>query len=115
MNKYKELYEKDGSDPNIVDEIKESFRTTNDKDWVDLYWASKYLFQYDKTGETDSLIIECLEVALESGLHFEKDKLAFLEMALISKWTIIIFNIVFSVSLLLTMFKKEHQLYFSYE
>lgn len=79
MNKYKELYEKDGSDPNIVDEIKESFRTTNDKDWVDLYWASKYLFQYDKTGETDSLIIECLEVALESGLHFEKDKLAFLD------------------------------------
>jgi amino acid permease len=36
-----------------------------------------------------------------------KDKLAFLEMALISKWLIIIFNIVFSVYLLLTMFKKE--------
>lgn len=36
-----------------------------------------------------------------------KDKLAYLEMALISKWVIIIFNIVFSVYLLLTMFKKE--------
>lgn len=38
-----------------------------------------------------------------------KDKLAFLEMALISKWLIIIFNIVFSVYLLLTMFKKEEE------
>ncbi|QKF67917.1 putative membrane protein [Arcobacter venerupis] len=36
-----------------------------------------------------------------------KDKLAYLEIALISKWVIIIFNIVFSVYLLLTMFKKE--------
>jgi hypothetical protein len=36
-----------------------------------------------------------------------KDKLDYLEIALISKWVIIIFNIVFSVYLLLTMFKKE--------
>lgn len=39
-----------------------------------------------------------------------KDKLVFLEIALISKWTIIIFNIVFSVYLLLTMFKKEEEI-----
>ena len=38
-----------------------------------------------------------------------KDKLAFLEIALISKWLIIVFNIVFSVYLLLTMFKKEDE------
>ena len=38
-----------------------------------------------------------------------KDKLAFLEIALISKWLIIIFNIVFSTYLLLTMFKKEDE------
>ena len=36
-----------------------------------------------------------------------KDKLEFLEVALISKWAIIIFNIVFSVYLLLSIFKKE--------
>lgn len=36
-----------------------------------------------------------------------KNKLQYLEIALICKWTIIIFNIVFSVYLLLTMFKKE--------
>ncbi len=36
-----------------------------------------------------------------------KNKLDFLEIALISKWVIIIFNIVFSVYLLLTMFKKQ--------
>ena len=38
-----------------------------------------------------------------------KNKLEFLEIALISKWFIIIFNIVFSVYLLITMFKKENE------
>jgi predicted membrane protein len=38
-----------------------------------------------------------------------KDKLAFLEIALISKWLIIVFNIVFSIYLLLTMFKNEEE------
>ena len=36
-----------------------------------------------------------------------KEKLEFLEIVLIAKWLIIIFNIVFSIYLLLTMFKKE--------
>lgn len=36
-----------------------------------------------------------------------KDKLQYLEIALVSKWTIIIFNIVFSIYLILTIFKKE--------
>ena len=36
-----------------------------------------------------------------------KDKLDFLEIALISKWVIIIFNIVFSIYLVLTVFKKD--------
>jgi hypothetical protein len=36
-----------------------------------------------------------------------KDKLEYLELILIGKWIIIIFNIVFSIYLLLTMFKKE--------
>ena len=38
-----------------------------------------------------------------------KDRLEFLEIALISKWTIIIFNIVFSIYLVLTIFKKEEK------
>ena len=38
-----------------------------------------------------------------------KDKLAFLEIALISKWVIIIFNIVFSIYLVLTVFKKDEK------
>ena len=36
-----------------------------------------------------------------------KEKLEFLEIVLLAKWIIIIFNIVFSIYLLLTMFKKE--------
>ena len=39
-----------------------------------------------------------------------KDKLIYLEIALISKWLIIIFNIVFSIYLILTMFKKEENI-----
>jgi formate-dependent nitrite reductase membrane component NrfD len=39
-----------------------------------------------------------------------KDKLSYLEIALISKWLIIIFNIVFSIYLILTMFKKEENI-----
>ena len=39
-----------------------------------------------------------------------KDKLEFLEIALISKWIIMIFNIVFSVYLILTIFKNEHNI-----
>ena len=38
-----------------------------------------------------------------------KDKLDFLEIALISKWVIIIFNIVFSIYLVLTVFKKDEK------
>ena len=37
-----------------------------------------------------------------------KNKLDFLEIALISKWLIIIFNILFSVYLILTIFKNEN-------
>lgn len=36
-----------------------------------------------------------------------KEKLEYLEIALISKWLIIIFNIVFSIYLVLTIFKKD--------
>ena len=38
-----------------------------------------------------------------------KKKLEFLEIVLLAKWFIIIFNIVFSIYLLLTMFKKEEE------
>ena len=38
-----------------------------------------------------------------------KNRLDFLEIVLISKWVIIIFNIVFSVYLLLTMFNKQEK------
>ena len=38
-----------------------------------------------------------------------KEKLEFLEIVLLAKWFIIIFNIVFSIYLLLTMFKKEEE------
>lgn len=38
-----------------------------------------------------------------------KQKLEFLEIALIFKWIIIVFNIVFSIYLILTMFKKDEE------
>jgi len=38
-----------------------------------------------------------------------KDKLQYLEIALIAKWFIIIFNIIFSIYLLLTLFKNKQK------
>lgn len=38
-----------------------------------------------------------------------KEKLQYLEIALISKWVIILFNLTFSIYLILTMFKKEDE------
>ena len=39
-----------------------------------------------------------------------KNKLEFLEIVLLSKWVIIIFNLVLSVYLILTIFKKEEKI-----
>jgi mannitol-specific phosphotransferase system IIBC component len=77
-----------------------------------LFWY--YLFKFRRRV---ILIVLLLIVALFANAIYGdvveylklKDKLVFLEMALISKWAIIIFNIVFSVYLLLTMFKNEEE------
>lgn len=77
-----------------------------------LFWY--YLFKFRRRVV---LIVLLLIIALFANAIYGdvveylklKDKLAFLEIALISKWLIIIFNIVFSTYLLLTMFKKEDE------
>jgi mannitol-specific phosphotransferase system IIBC component len=77
-----------------------------------LFWY--YLFKFRRRV---ILIVLLLIIALFANAIYGdvveylklKDKLVFLEMALISKWAIIIFNIVFSVYLLLTMFKNEEE------
>jgi uncharacterized protein YacL len=78
-----------------------------------LFWY--YLFKFRRRV---ILIVLLLIIALFANAIYGdvveylklKDKLAFLEIALISKWLIIVFNIVFSIYLLLTMFKKEDEL-----
>ncbi|MDY0052095.1 MAG: hypothetical protein RBR65_06075 [Aliarcobacter sp.] len=77
-----------------------------------LFWY--YLFKFRRRV---ILIVLLLIIALFANAIYSdvveylklKDKLFFLEIALISKWMIIIFNIVFSVYLLLTMFKKDDE------
>jgi predicted membrane protein len=77
-----------------------------------LFWY--YLFKFRRRV---ILIVLLLIIALFANAIYGdvveylklKDKLVFLEIALISKWAIIIFNIVFSVYLLLTMFKNEDE------
>ena len=78
-----------------------------------LFWY--YLFKFRRRV---ILIVLLLIIALFTNAIYGdvveylklKDKLDFLEIALISKWAVIIFNIVFSVYLLLTMFKKEENI-----
>ena len=77
-----------------------------------LFWY--YLFKFRRRV---ILIVLLLVVALFANAIYGdvveylklKDRLEFLEIALILKWTIIIFNIVFSIYLVLTIFKKEEK------
>lgn len=77
-----------------------------------LFWY--YLFKFRRRV---ILIVSLLVVALFANAIYGdvieylklKDKLDFLEIALISKWAIIIFNIVFSIYLVLTVFKKDEK------
>lgn len=75
-----------------------------------IFWY--YLYKFRKRV---ALIFLLLIVALFSNAIYSdvveylklKEKLQYLEIALISKWLIIIFSLVFSIYLILTMFKKE--------
>lgn len=75
-----------------------------------LFWY--YLFKFRRRV---ILIVLLLIVALFANAIYSdvvqyltlKEKLEYLEIVLIAKWVIIIFNIVFSIYLILTMFKKE--------
>ena len=77
-----------------------------------LFWY--YLFKFRRRV---ILIVLLLIIALFANAIYGdvieylklKDKLDFLEIALISKWVIIIFNIVFSIYLVLTVFKKDEK------
>ena len=77
-----------------------------------LFWY--YLFKFRRRV---ILIVLLLVIALFANAIYGdvveylklKDRLEFLEIALISKWTVIIFNIVFSIYLILTIFKKEEK------
>ena len=75
-----------------------------------IFWY--YLYKFRKRVV---LIFLLLIVALFSNAIYSdvieylklKEKLQYLEIALISKWLIIIFSLLFSIYLILTMFKKE--------
>ena len=75
-----------------------------------IFWY--YLYKFRKRVV---LIFLLLIIALFSNAIYSdvveylklKEKLQYLEIALISKWVIIIFSLLFSIYLILTMFKKE--------
>jgi len=77
-----------------------------------LFWY--YLIKFRKR---IVLIVLLLIIALFTNVIYGdivkyltlKEKLEYLEIVLLAKWFIIIFNIVFSIYLLLTMFKKEEE------
>lgn len=75
-----------------------------------VFWYYLYKFRKRVT-----FIILLLIIALFANVIYAdvveylklKDKLEYLEIALILKWLIIIFNIAFSIYLILTLFKKD--------
>lgn len=77
-----------------------------------LFWY--YLFKFRKRA---IIIILLLLIALFSNFIYAdvveylklKNRLQYLEIALILKWIIIIFNLTFSIYLILTLFKKDDE------
>lgn len=77
-----------------------------------VFWYYLYKFRKRVT-----LIILLLIIALFANVIYAdiveylklKEKLEYLEIALLSKWLIIIFNIGISIYLILTLFKKEEE------
>lgn len=78
-----------------------------------LFWY--YLFKFRRR---ITLVVLLLIIALFANAIYSdvveyltlKEKLEFLEVVLLTKWIIIIFNIVFSIYLLITMFKNEEEI-----
>lgn len=78
-----------------------------------LFWY--YLFKFRKRA---IIIVLLLLIALFSNFIYAdiveylklKNRLQYLEIALILKWIIIIFNLTFSIYLILTLFKKDDEL-----
>ena len=77
-----------------------------------LFWYYLYKFRKRVT-----LVVLLLVIAIFANAIYGdvieylklKDKLQYLEIALTSKWVIILFNLTFSIYLILTMFKKEEE------
>lgn len=77
-----------------------------------LFWY--YLFKFRKRA---IIIVLLLLIALFSNFIYAdvveylklKNRLQYLEIALILKWIIIIFNLTFSIYLILTIFKKDDE------
>lgn len=77
-----------------------------------LFWY--YLFKFRKRA---IIIVLLLLIALFSNFIYAdvveylnlKERLQYLEIALILKWFIIIFNLTFSIYLILTLFKKDEE------
>lgn len=77
-----------------------------------LFWYYLYKFRKRVT-----LVVLLLVIAIFANAIYGdvieylklKDKLQYLEVALTSKWVIILFNLTFSIYLILTMFKKEKE------
>lgn len=77
-----------------------------------LFWY--YLYKFRKRV---ILIVLLLIIAIFANAIYSdiveylklKEKLQYLELALISKWVVIIFNLTFSIYLILTIFKKEKE------
>ena len=77
-----------------------------------LFWYYLYKFRRRVVFVILLLLIALFSNAIYSDIveYLKlKNKLEYLEILLLSKWSIILFNITFSIYLILTMFKKDEQ------
>ncbi len=85
MNEFQQLYEQRGDCAEVVPSLQErlnlEFSGVGESrcPWLDLYWISKYLFEYDEDCSSDELIIRALEKAASCGMNVYNDKALYLD------------------------------------
>lgn len=79
MNNFKIYFDQHKNDLESFASVRNELIQNKSLKWEDYYWATKYLYEYDQEGKSDSIIIDYLENAFVSGLNIYSNRELFLD------------------------------------
>ncbi len=79
MNNFQKYFDKEKKNLESFVEVRDELLHNKALKWEDYYWATKYLFENDQEGQSDSIIIDYLENAVAGGLNIYSNKELFLD------------------------------------